>query len=163
MNTHPQLTMQADVPTLLSAVTIIDKTRIGSEDRDFWDDLHQQTQARLLTSVAKFYLDHRNVTVLEQPAYCSLEWAGDADAVGYVLSAVALRHTDLSHALASDDDPREGEWIRLRTLCECESRTIRYPSPLPRIVVKQVGNRARAFARGARNAFGATVYHEVVT
>jgi hypothetical protein len=153
-------------PVLLSAVTILDRATLRQLDAEslarLWHDIHAGTRARLTTSVARFYLDHHDVTIHDEPASCALAWDGDDNAVGYVLSAMAYKHVDLSHALADVEDHREGEWIRLHTKCGCESRSMRYPAPLPLTIHKSVaGGGVRTFRKGAVNTFGATTYHEV--
>lgn len=151
--------------TLLSAVTILDRRIIERMDDEqfatLWADVHRSTQARLTTAVARFYLENHDVTFHDEPPFCSLAWDGQPDAVGYVLSAMALKHVDLSHALV-DHDIGAGEWIRLYTKCGCESRSMRYPAPLPQTIHKTLlGGGVRTYRKGLINTFGATVYNEV--
>lgn len=152
--------------TLLSAVTILERRVLAQLDREslarLWHDVHQGTRARLTTAVARFYIDHNDVTIHTEPAYCALGWDGDDNAVGYVLSALAYKHEDLSHLLVEPDDFTAGAWIRLYTKCGCESRTMLYPTPLPQTMHKSLfGSGMRQFRRGGINVFGATVYNEV--
>ena len=165
---EPSFNFPTDDAILLSAVTVIDRDALESADREeraqLWLSIHQSTRARLVTSVARFYLAHHNVTIHDEPAYSVPDWEGNPDAVAYVLSAMAYRHHDLSHLLAEPEDYRAGEWIRLHTKCGCESRTMRYPAPLPQTIHKSApgtGNGVRTFRKGTLNAFGATTYNEV--
>lgn len=155
-------------PVLLSAVTILDRATLRQLDADslarLWTDIHAGTRARLTTSVARFYLDHHDVTIHDEPPACALAWEDDDNAVGYVLSAMAYKHVDLSHHVHEREDYTAGEWIRLYTKCGCESRTMRYPAPLPQTIHKSVvgvSGGVRTFRKGGVNIFGATTYNEV--
>lgn len=158
--------VEPDDGLLLTAVTVLDRRTLlemtAEARRLLWLDVHGGTRARLVASVARFYMAHADITIHSEPPYCALLWEGDETAVGYVLSARAYKHKDLSHRLREREDYRDGEWIRLTTRCGCESRTMRYPAPLPLFIRKTTNDGGtRNFRRGPPNDFGATVYKEV--
>lgn len=163
----PMTGIEPDNGTILSAVTVIEREVLVGADREerarIWNDIHESTRARLAASLARFIIEHNvDVTFHHEPAYCVTAWEGDTNAIGYVLAAKALPHRDLSHMLPVRDDEGKGDWIRLCTRCGCESRTMRYPSPLPQTIHKSVsGGGVRTFRKGGVNVFGATTYNEV--
>ncbi len=161
----PQIAFDDDTGTLLSSVIVIDRDALVGVDRQTramtWLRIHEGASQRLAGAVGRYFLDHKNVTIHEEPPYCVPAWEGNPDAVAYVLSAVALKHRDLSHALHAPDNGA-GVPIRLHTACGCESRTMHYPAPLPRLIHKSTdGGGVRAFRRAGVNDFGVTTYTEV--
>jgi hypothetical protein len=132
--------------------------------RNTWVQIHSMAACDLAQTIGRVCFEQISPLLVEMEAPVTLlHWQQDPASAAYRLSATFTPVRDHTPTLAPLPAKRlRTAAIRFVTACDCESRTLEWPTPLPPSIVRSLPDgTVRAFEAHGENPFGTILYREV--